>query len=91
MVPSHSSLLALSQEITARGFYLSHTRKFWEAFIDQPSEARQISSIHYIRQSSYLATVGVEYQLLPAVHFHAHTPNSNHSTLCMHIRGSRCA
>lgn len=76
---------------TVHGFYLSHTRKFWEAFTDQPKEARQISSIHYIRYSSYLATMGVEYQLLPAVHFHGHTHNNNHSTLCTHIRDSRCA
>lgn len=82
---------SLGQEITVLGLYLSHTRKFWEAFTHQPQRPGKFPPSITISQSSYLATVGVEYQLLLAVHFHHHIHSSNHSTLCMHNRGSRCA
>lgn len=36
LLQSPGSERSLGQEITAIGFYPSHTRKFWEAFADQP-------------------------------------------------------
>lgn len=98
LLPKKTTLVSWLREVSGSvlDFYLSHTRKFWEAFTGQskrPAKFPPSITKAYIRSSSCLATRGAEYELIPVNHFHeclGHTHNSNHR-MYLHIRASRCA
>lgn len=91
LLQSPGSERSLDQEITAIGFYPSHTRKFWEAFADQPERLGKFppsvtSDIRVTWQPWELNTNCFLLFTVTATYI-----NSNYSTLHMHIRSSRCA